>query len=46
MLILGERELESQSVSVRYRDGKQENGIDLAEYAAMVGQRIDAKASF
>lgn len=46
MLILGERELESQSVSVRYRDGKQENGIDLAEYATMVGQRIDAKASF
>jgi len=46
MLILGEREHEGRAVSVRYRDGKQENGIELSAYAALVRQRIDNKTSF
>ena len=46
MLILGEREHEGRAVSVRYRDGKQENGIELSAYAALVRQRIENKTSF
>lgn len=45
MLILGEREQESESVSVRYRDGKQENGIDLTSYVNLVNERVVSKQS-
>ena len=45
MLILGEREQESESVSVRYRDGKQENGIDLTTYVSLVNERVTSKQS-
>lgn len=43
MLVLGEREQEARAVSVRYRDGKQENGIDLSAYVAMLHERIGSK---
>lgn len=43
MLVLGEREEEHGAVSVRYRDGKQENGIALDSYIAMLHERIASK---
>lgn len=43
MLVLGEREQDNRAVSVRYRNGKQENGIGIDEYMAMVHQRIASK---
>ncbi len=43
MLVLGEREQEAKAVSVRYRDGKQENGIDLKAYIALLHERIATK---
>ncbi|HCG64733.1 MAG TPA: threonine--tRNA ligase [Sphaerochaeta sp.] len=43
MLVLGEREEEQGAVSVRYRDGKQENGIALDSYIAMLHERIASK---
>lgn len=46
MLILGEREAESRAVSVRYRSGKQENGIELDTYIGLLHDRIANKESF
>ncbi|MEA5030942.1 MAG: threonine--tRNA ligase [Sphaerochaeta sp.] len=43
MLVLGEREEEHGAVSVRYRDGKQENGIALDSYIGMLHERIASK---
>jgi len=43
MLVLGEREEELGAVSVRYRDGKQENGMALDSYIAMLHERIASK---
>ncbi|PKL22076.1 MAG: threonine--tRNA ligase [Spirochaetae bacterium HGW-Spirochaetae-4] len=43
MLVLGEREEEQGAVSVRYRDGKQENGIALDSYIAMLHEKIASK---
>ncbi|WP_422482210.1 threonine--tRNA ligase [Pleomorphochaeta sp. DL1XJH-081] len=45
MLVLGEREQEARAVSVRYRDGKQENGIELSAYVSMLHERIGTKQS-
>lgn len=45
MLVLGEREQEARAVSVRYRDGKQENGIGLSAYVSMLHERIGTKQS-
>jgi threonyl-tRNA synthetase len=46
MLILGEREEESRAVSVRYRSGKQENGIELDTYVGLLHDRIAQKESY
>jgi threonyl-tRNA synthetase len=43
MLVLGEREQEAREVSVRYRDGKQENGVALDSYVASLHERIASK---
>ncbi len=43
MLILGEREKMTDSVSVRYRSGKQENGIPFATYLESLQKEIDEK---
>lgn len=41
MMVIGEREEQSRTVSIRYRDGRQENGIEFDRYAAMLRERID-----
>jgi threonyl-tRNA synthetase len=43
MLILGEREKMTDSVSIRYRSGKQENGIPFATYLESLQKEIDEK---
>lgn len=43
MLVLGEREEEASAVSVRYRDGKQEHGIELHSYLQLLQERISSK---
>jgi len=43
MLILGEKEQHGSSVSVRYRDGKQENGVPLEDFVVFLKQKIDLK---
>jgi len=41
MLILGEKEEQDLAVSVRYRTGKQDNGITLDEYVSSLVAKID-----
>jgi threonyl-tRNA synthetase len=43
MLVLGEREEQAHTVSVRYRDGTQENGIELPAYIELLQKRISSK---
>ncbi len=43
MVIVGEREEQDQAVSVRYRSGKQENGIPLEDFVQMVASRVSEK---
>ncbi len=38
MLILGDREVEAHTVSVRHRDGSQEQGVGWADLAARLGE--------
>lgn len=44
MLVLGDKEVEAGTVSVRYRSGKQENGIDLAAFTNKVKEIIITKS--
>lgn len=41
MLILGEKEADSRSVSVRYRSGKQENGVPVGEFIIRLKETIE-----
>lgn len=42
-LILGEKEQQADAVSVRYRGGKQVNGVPTADFIAEVHKAIDSK---
>ena len=44
MLIIGEKEISDDLVSVRYRGGKQVNGVKTADFIAEVHKTIDSKA--
>ena len=43
MLIIGEKEMEGNLVSVRYRSGKQANGVRTEDFIAEVHGVIDRK---
>ncbi|WP_320130462.1 threonine--tRNA ligase [uncultured Sphaerochaeta sp.] len=43
MVILGEKEQQDDLVSVRYRNGKQENGLSTAEFIALVKSKVESK---
>ncbi len=43
MLILGEKEEQNRAVSVRYRDGKQENGVPLEDFIQFMEEKINLK---
>jgi threonyl-tRNA synthetase len=44
MLVLGEKEAEAGTVSVRTRDGKQLNGVPLADFIEDLGKKITGKS--
>lgn len=43
MLIIGEKEEEAKAVSVRYRDGKQENGVPLEGFVEFLQGKVERK---
>ncbi len=44
MVVIGEREVEGDQVSLRYRSGKQENGLSTEDFIASVKATIASKA--
>ncbi len=44
MLVVGQKEQDDKTVSIRYRDGKQENAVPLADFTAHVLDKIATKA--
>jgi threonyl-tRNA synthetase len=45
MLVVGDNEMQAEQVSLRVRDGSQQNNIPLAEFMARVKDRIGRRAS-
>ena len=43
-LIIGEREMQEDTVSVRYRGGKQKNGVKTEEFIKELKETVDSKA--
>ncbi len=43
MMIVGDQDIEANAVSIRYRDGRQENSIPIAEAISMIQRAIDAR---
>lgn len=43
MLVLGDREAQGKVVSVRYRDGRQVNGISVEEFIALVKDKVSKR---
>ncbi len=44
MLIVGDREIEEETVSLRRRDGGRQNGMPAAEFVSLVTERIGSRA--
>ncbi len=44
MLIVGDREVEEETVSLRRRDGTRQNGMPVAEFVSLVVERIASRA--
>jgi len=44
MLVVGQKEMDEGAVSIRYRDGRQENGVSLADFKAKILEKIATKA--
>jgi threonyl-tRNA synthetase len=45
MIVLGDNEMLAEQVSLRVRDGSQQNNIPLSEFVARVKDRISRRAS-
>ena len=45
MIVLGDNEMQAEQVSLRVRDGSQQNNIPLGEFVARVKDRISRRAS-
>lgn len=45
MLVVGDREMENGTVSLRKRDGKRDNGMPADDFAALVGEKIRTRAA-
>jgi threonyl-tRNA synthetase len=45
MLVLGDREVANQTVSLRKRDGTKENDLSFEAFAAMIRTRIDTRSA-
>ena len=44
MLVVGQKEMEEAQVSVRFRDGRQEGGLELKAFLARVQERVASKS--
>ncbi len=44
MLVVGQKEMEEKTVSIRYRDGRQQNGVPLADFIGQVLDKVAQKA--
>ena len=44
MLVVGDREVEGSTVSVRKRDGARQNGLPVEEFVAAVQERIATRS--
>ncbi len=44
MLVVGQKEMEDKTVSIRYRDGRQQNGVPLVDFIGQVLDKIAQKA--
>lgn len=44
MLVVGQKEMDEKTVSIRFRDGKQENGIPLDVFIGRILDRIATKS--
>ena len=40
MLVVGQKEMEENQVSIRYRDGRQENGVSFERFVAQVLEKV------
>jgi threonyl-tRNA synthetase len=45
MLVVGEREMQEQTVSLRKRDGSRQDGMPVAEFVALVQDRLATRAA-
>ena len=45
MLIIGDREVENETVSLRKRNGERLNGMPVVEFAELVESRISSRSS-
>ncbi len=44
MLVVGDQEVENETVSLRSRDGERQNGMPVGEFLAHVQERIATRA--
>ena len=45
MIVVGDNEMQAEQVSLRVRDGSQQNNIPLSEFIARAKDRIDRRES-
>jgi threonyl-tRNA synthetase len=45
MIVVGDNEMQAEQVSLRVRDGSQQNNISLAEFTARAKDKIARRAS-
>jgi threonyl-tRNA synthetase len=45
MLVVGDQEMQDESVSLRARDGSRKNGMPVGEFEAQVVARIQSRSS-
>ena len=45
MLVIGDQEVENQTVALRLRNGERKNGLPVAEFSALVAERIRSRSS-
>jgi threonyl-tRNA synthetase len=45
MLVVGDQEVQDQTVALRKRDGRRQNGMPFAEFEAMVKERIATRSA-
>ncbi len=45
MLVVGDREVEEETVALRRRDGKRQNGLPVGEFEVMVREKIETRSA-